>query len=113
MELCPYMGKFYVIPYYQRFDTKSYISLHSAYCPHGPSRPAIPGISQADFDKEGEQWVPVYGQQNHWVLINAEGGNLATQCLSHIQLYDEMPSWGLDESNAEHKKHIMCCSPLQ
>ena len=115
MELCPYAGKLpkYAVLRYQpaTVPTNNFF-LFLAYCPHGPSRPVIGGL-QADFDIEGEQWAPVYGQQNHWILINSKGGNLATSCLSHVQLYDEMPSWGLDDSNNEMKKHIMCCSPLQ
>jgi len=90
MELCPY----------------------AAYCPYGPSKPVIGG-HMTDFESDGEQWAPVYGKQNHWILITARGGNQATICLSHVQLYDEMPSWGLDDSNKEMKKHVMCCSPLQ
>jgi hypothetical protein len=33
--------------------------------------------------------------------------------LSYEQLHGVMPEWGLDGSNAEMKKHVMCCSPLQ
>jgi len=89
MELCPY----------------------AAYCPQGPSQPVLGG-HQADFEEEGEQWAPLFGQ-NHWVMIGKRGTNLATTCLSHLQLTGEEPSWGLDGSNKEMKKHVMCCSPLQ
>jgi hypothetical protein len=86
--------------------------IHTAYCPYGPSNPVISGL-QSNFDVEGEQWAPVYGQENHWVLITRKGNNLSTSCLTYTQLYDEMPSWGLDDSNKELKQHIMCCSPIQ
>ena len=88
MELCPY----------------------HAYCPQGPSNPVIGG-HDADFNEVGEQWAPVYGQTNHWVLIGKRGTNLSTTCLSHVQLSGEEPSWGLDGSNKEMKKYVMCCSP--
>jgi hypothetical protein len=88
MELCPYR----------------------AYCPQGPSKPVIEGHG-ADFDKEGEQWAPVYGQANHWVLIGKRGTDVSTTCQSHAQLTGEEPLWGLDYSNKEVKKYVMCCSP--
>ena len=90
MELCPY----------------------AAYCPKGPSEQVIGG-HQADFEVEGEQWAPVFGQENHWVMIGKRGNNHSTTCLSHVQLSGNEPSWGLDDSNKQVKKHIMCCSPFQ
>ena len=87
MELCPY----------------------HAYCPQGPAMPVIMGHG-ADFNEEGEQWAPVYGQSNHWVLIGKRGSNVSTTCLSHVQLTGEEPSWGLDGSSKEIKKYVLCCS---
>lgn len=46
-------------------------------------------------------------------MISKKGQNSATVCLSYEQLHGVMPEWGLDGSNAEMKKHVMCCSPLQ
>ena len=116
MELCPYAGNV-VVHFTESSCTYKLIMFrltYLAYCPHGPSNPTIGWDAYAaDFKQDGEQWAPVYGQKNHWVLITTKGGNLATSCLSHVQLYDEMPSWGLDDSNKEMKKHILCCSPLQ
>lgn len=85
--------------------------IRAAYCPHGPSHPPLGGAE--DNNDEGEQWAPVYGRENHWVLLTPRDGNLATSCLSHIELNGEMPSWGLDDSNKDMKHHIMCCTPLQ
>ena len=90
MELCPY----------------------AVYCPNGPSNSVIGG-HDANFDEEGEQWAPVFGQANHWVMIGKKGTNKSTTCLSHVQLTGEEPSWGIDGSSKEKKLHIMCCSPLQ
>ena len=90
MELCPY----------------------AAYCPNGPSKPPLGG-QIAYFEKEGLQWAPIFGQENHWVLIGRKGTNSATTCLSHEQLEGVAAPWGLDGSMKEVKKHIMCCSPLQ
>ncbi len=102
MELCPY----------------------HAYCPDGPSKSPLGGFrddndddydadKKDDDDDEGEQWSPVYGQENQWVLITKRGHNSATTCLIYQQLYDDMPDWGLDDSNSERKRHVMCCTPLQ
>jgi len=95
MELCPY----------------------HAYCPNGPSKSPLGGFRDDDDsgngDDEGEQWSPVYGLENHWVLITRRGHNSVTTCLIYQQLYDALPDWGLDDSNPEMKKHVMCCTPLQ
>jgi len=85
---------------------------YAAYCPSGPSKSPIGGHT-ADFNEEGEQWAPVFGKSNHWVLIGKRGQNSATSCLSHVQLNGEEPSWGLDGSNKEMTKYVLCCSPLQ
>lgn len=66
-----------------------------------------------NLGEEGEQWAPVFGESNHWVLIGKRRHNSATTCLSHVQLNGEEPQWGLDDSNNEMKKHVLCCSPLQ
>jgi len=91
MELCPY----------------------AAYCPNGPTEPILGGHNMPDIDSEGEQWAPVFGKSNNWVMIGKRLQNTATTCLSHVQLDGEEPLWGLDSSNKERKKHVMCCSPLQ
>jgi len=85
---------------------------YAAYCPHGPSHEVISG-HDANFEEEGEQWAPVFGKSNHWVMIGKRGTNKSTTCLSHEQLTGEEPTWGLDWSEKEKKRHIMCCSPLQ
>ena len=88
MELCPY----------------------HAYCPQGPSMPVVGG-HDVNFEEEGEQWAPIYGQQNHWVMIGNGGANLSSLCQSHVKLTGEEPLWGLDWSHKEMKKYVMCCSP--
>ena len=85
MELCPYV----------------------AYCPEGPGTQPIRGHN-IDINEEGQQWAPLYGNENHWVSIAGE-----KTCLSHWEVKREDPSWGLDASNPELKKHVLCCSPRQ
>ena len=115
MELCPYAGEMSaVFQLNSIFNALTYIFgvfliRTSAYCPHGPSHPPLSGAK--GIEEEGEQWAPVYGQENHWVSLTPREGNLATSCLSYAELNDEMPSWGLDDSNKEMKHHIMCCVP--
>ena len=85
---------------------------YAAYCPQGPTKPVLGG-HDANFDEEGEQWAPLYGQSNHWVMIGKKGTNMATTCLTHVQLTGEKPSWGKNGSHKEMKQHLLCCSSLQ
>ena len=85
MELCPY----------------------AAYCAEGPGTQPIGG-HQIDLNGEGQQWAPLFGLENHWVSISS----LHT-CMSHWEVNGEEPSWGLDASNPDVKKHVLCCSPIQ
>lgn len=78
-------------------------------CPHGPGTHAMGGHA-SDFNLEGEQWAPVYGENNHWVLIGRKYGNSATTCYSHDQLEGVPPEWGLTRGKPESKLHIQCCS---
>lgn len=84
MELCPY----------------------AAYCAEGPGTQPIRG-HKINFSDEGQQWAPLFGRENHWVSISGE-----KTCLSHWEVNGEEPSWGLDASNPDVKKHVLCCSPL-
>lgn len=82
---------------------------YSAYCPHGPGMNPKGGHS-ADFTSEGEQWAPVSGKNNAWVMIGRKYDNSATTCLTHEQLEGGDPDWGLTTDNAGAKYHIQCCS---
>ena len=92
--------------------TRMNICPYAAYCPQGPTKPVLGG-HDANFDEEGEQWAPLYGQSNHWVMIGKKGTNMSTTCLTHVQLNGEKPEWGDDRSHKELKQHLMCCSSLQ
>lgn len=83
---------------------------YTGYCPHGPGQPVMGGHA-ADFNTEGEQWAPVYGQnKNHWVMIGMKYQNKATTCMTSEELEGEMPAWGMTKENAQLKKYILCCS---
>lgn len=82
---------------------------YSAYCPHGPGMPTM-GRHKTDFNSEGEQYAPVFGSANHWVMIGQKDGNSATTCMSHNQLEGGLPDWGMSTDHAEMKKHILCCT---
>ncbi|KAL3786143.1 hypothetical protein HJC23_010717 [Cyclotella cryptica] len=82
---------------------------YAAYCPHGPGQPVIGG-HDVDFTTEGVQWAPVFGSNNHWVLISQKGGNSATTCMSHADLEGSSPDWGLTGDRPWLKRHIMCCN---
>ena len=68
------------------------------------------GGHTSDFNDEGKQWAPVYGEQNHWVMIGMKYGNSATTCYTHNQLEGVPPDWGLTKGKADLKRHIKCCS---
>ena len=68
------------------------------------------GGHTTDFNTEGEQWAPVYGESYRWVLIGQKYQNRATTCMDSLELEGVMPDWGMSEENAELKKYIMCCS---
>jgi hypothetical protein len=82
---------------------------YAAYCPHGPGQPVISG-HDADFTTEGVQWAPVFGDENHWVLLSYKGSNSATTCMSHADLEGTAPDWGLSNARPWLKRHIMCCN---
>ena len=81
----------------------------SSDCPHGPGYNPVGGHS-VDFNLEGEQWAPVYGDDNSWVLIGRKFQNSATTCMTHVDLEGTFPDWGLTGDNAGAKLHIQCCS---
>jgi hypothetical protein len=80
-----------------------------AYCPHGVGRQPLGGHS-ADFNSQGVQYSPLYGESNAWVMIGQKDGNAATTCMMHTQLEGGEPDWGLNDERQDIKNHILCCS---
>jgi len=82
---------------------------YSAMCPQGPGGAVMGGRHKLEFDVLGEQYAPIYGKANHWVMIGTtdEGGN---KCMTHRQLEGKSPEWGLNSERKEVKQHIMCCT---
>ena len=68
----------------------------------------MPGRRPVHFTDE--QWAPVYGQANRWVLVGQRDGDPSTTCKSYEQLEHMQPRWGLNSEQPELKRHIMCCS---
>lgn len=67
---------------------------------------------KVDFTEEGEQWAPIGGLNNHWVMIGQMYENLATRCMSYSELTgnEDGPDWGVTSENVpDKKKHILCC----
>ena len=79
---------------------------------HGWSGGSYGDEHSADFNLEGEQWAPVFGEReaNNWVLIGRKYDNSATTCYFHTQLEGSSPDWGLSSDNSGSKRHIQCCS---
>lgn len=82
---------------------------YSAYCPYGAGKPVM-GRHKVDFNAQGELYAPVFGIENHWVMIGQKGENSATTCMSHYQLEGCNPAWGLTTDRPELKKYVMCCT---
>lgn len=53
---------------------------------------------------------PVFGHENHWVMVGQKHGNSATTCFGYEDLEGAPPSWGLTSEKPEIKRHIMCCN---
>ncbi|KAL7550772.1 hypothetical protein ACHAWF_013996 [Thalassiosira exigua] len=85
---------------------------YAAYCPFGPGQPVSKGHS-ANISAEGVQWAPVFGHNNHWVMVGQKHKNSATTCFGHEDLEGDQPDWGLTSEKPEIKKHIMCCDLKQ
>lgn len=81
---------------------------YTIYCPHGQGQPVMGGHA-TDFNTEGEQWAPVYGESSRWVMIGQKYQNRATTCMTR-ESEGGVSDWGMSEKNAELKKHILCCS---
>lgn len=96
---------------------------YAVICPNGDGSDAIvmPGHSygrKSEFIVDGEQYAPVYGSGNNWVLIGekeqqSSGATSSTtnnKCKTTLQLDGTAnPSWGWSSERADMKKHIMCC----
>jgi hypothetical protein len=93
---------------------------YSAMCPHGPGGAIMGGL---ELSIEGEQYAPVMGGKNHWVMIgnvsseiNNDGTmieskdkNMST-CQTHRQFHGKNPDWGFNGDRRELKQYIMCCT---
>lgn len=82
---------------------------YSAMCPQGPGHGVMGGRHELEFLVEGEQYAPVLGGKNHWIMIGG-GSDSREKCKSHRQLEGSDPAWGLNGDRSEVKKHVMCCT---
>ncbi len=84
---------------------------YSVMCPHGPKNAVMGGYRKVVFEVDGEQYAPILGGENHWVMIgNMERDGESSKCMTHRQLEGKAPEWGLNEDREELKKYIMCCT---
>jgi len=86
---------------------------YSVMCPHGPQNAVMGGYRRVEFEVDGEQYAPILGGENHWVMIgnmelNDDG--TSSKCMTHRQLEGKAPEWGLNDDRKELKKYIMCCT---
>lgn len=78
-------------------------------CPHGPGNEVMGGRHRLEFVVNGEQYAPVLGGENHWVMVG-NNGEADHKCKTHRQLEGHVPAWGLNGDNKEIKQHVMCCT---
>ncbi|KAL3827250.1 hypothetical protein ACHAXA_004725 [Cyclostephanos tholiformis] len=94
---------------------------YSVICPHGPGHAVMGGLREVEFVVDGEQYAPIAGGENHWVMVgdarNAnddgtqdEDAGMSTKCMTHRQLEGKNPDWGLNGDRSDIKKYIMCCT---
>jgi hypothetical protein len=86
------------------------------------------GLRSLEFKVDGEQYAPVSGGKNHWVMVgdyagthvnddgtvDEEDGGIVTatttRCMTYRQLEGKNPDWGLNGDRSDVKRHIMCCT---
>ncbi|KAL3827255.1 hypothetical protein ACHAXA_004730 [Cyclostephanos tholiformis] len=94
---------------------------YSVICPQGPGHAVMGGLREVEFVVDGEQYAPIAGGENHWVMVgdvrNAnddgtqdEDAGMSTKCMTHRQLEGKNPDWGLNGDRNDVKMHIMCCT---
>jgi len=85
---------------------------YAAICPRGDGEDAMVmgGRHMVEFKVEDEQYAPVFGKGNNWVMIGQKDGDIRTKCKTYHQLERSDPDWGLNNDRADIKKHIMCCN---
>jgi len=78
---------------------------YDAICPLGSTGMPSQGVKPDLF----QMWVPTLGfQENEWVQI---GSDQDTVCMTHRQVVDHPPEWGLNgEGNEEITRNVMCCT---
>jgi len=93
---------------------------YSVICPNGPGHAVMGGRNALEFKVEGEQYAPILGGDNHWVMVGNTNNTVddgtedkdssTSKCMTHRQLEGKNPAWGLNGDRSEVKKHIMCCT---
>lgn len=85
---------------------------YAVICPKGDGPDAIVmgGRHMAEFKVENEQYAPLFGSGNNWVMIGQKDGDPSTKCKTYHQLEKKHPEWGLNSDRADIKKNIMCCN---
>ena len=59
---------------------------------------------------QDEQWAPLNSNvDNDWVLVGMLNKDPSSTCRTYMQLHHKEPTWGVDGSSTELKKHILCC----
>jgi len=80
------------------------------YCPNGPKRPPLPGHGELGVGEDFEQWAPASDKENYWIMVGLYAMDETTRCQDQDDILGGYPSWGLDGSYSEHKRHVLCCS---
>ena len=79
----------------------------SAFCPDGPTNTEPLYLQMDAF--EGVQWSPISNSFNGWVMVGKFDDEDPLTCLTHMQMFDHNPGWGLDGSRPELNGHLLCC----
>ncbi|KAL7462817.1 hypothetical protein ACHAXS_003191 [Conticribra weissflogii] len=82
-----------------------------AYCPNGITEDGSMKPLFLNLDAfGGEQWAPLYGEENTWILVGKLHDDPSSTCRTYYEMNGRRePSWGLDGTSTELKERILCC----
>eukprot|EP00584_Thalassiosira_punctigera_P014073 CAMPEP_0172557564 /NCGR_PEP_ID=MMETSP1067-20121228/73997_1 /TAXON_ID=265564 ORGANISM="Thalassiosira punctigera, Strain Tpunct2005C2" /NCGR_SAMPLE_ID=MMETSP1067 /ASSEMBLY_ACC=CAM_ASM_000444 /LENGTH=287 /DNA_ID=CAMNT_0013346685 /DNA_START=265 /DNA_END=1125 /DNA_ORIENTATION=+ len=79
-----------------------------AYCPNGIET-STPLVYQMEPFDEGWQWAPISNAFNGWVMVGKFKEQRWDTCKTYLELNHRDPDWGIDGTQPELKKHLLCC----
>jgi len=89
-------------------DSTFHLCPIKALCPNG-FEAEKPLAYQMEAFGGGVQWSPISNNNNGWVMVGEMSETQPSTCRTFLELYHHDPEWGIDGTQTELKKHILCC----